>query len=103
MSLVMFNTSMVSVDRQPVISVASAVMVRVRLSSASSVRLASSMFIVKVNLDGKKLEQMIADNSGKPVEEVSRDVERDKILTAEQAVEYCLVDQVLGTMKTPAV
>ncbi|WP_271632962.1 ATP-dependent Clp protease proteolytic subunit [Solicola gregarius] len=49
------------------------------------------------------LEQMIADNSGKPVEEVSRDVERDKILTAEQAVEYGLVDQVLGTLKTPAV
>ncbi|UPK77130.1 ATP-dependent Clp protease proteolytic subunit [Nocardioidaceae bacterium SCSIO 66511] len=49
------------------------------------------------------LEQMIADNSGKPVEEVSRDVERDKILTAEQAVEYGLVDQVLGTLKTPEV
>ncbi|MGH3358569.1 MAG: ATP-dependent Clp protease proteolytic subunit [Nocardioidaceae bacterium] len=51
----------------------------------------------------EQLEKMISDNSGKPVEEVSRDVERDKILTAEQAVEYGLVDQVLGTLKTPAV
>jgi ATP-dependent Clp protease protease subunit len=49
------------------------------------------------------LETMIADASGKSKEEVSRDVERDKILTAEQAVEYGLVDQILETLKTPAV
>jgi ATP-dependent Clp protease, protease subunit len=49
------------------------------------------------------LEQMIADNTGKSVEEVSRDIERDKILTAEQAVEYGLVDQVFESQKaTPA-
>ena len=41
------------------------------------------------------LEQMLADASGKDREEVSRDIERDKILTAEQAVEYGLVDAVL--------
>jgi ATP-dependent Clp protease, protease subunit len=41
------------------------------------------------------LEKMIADNTGKSMEEVSRDIERDKILTAEEAVEYGLVDQVL--------
>jgi len=46
------------------------------------------------------LEQMIAEHTGKPVEEVSRDVERDKILTADQAVDYGLVDQVLGSRKT---
>ena len=46
------------------------------------------------------LEQMIAEHTGKPVEEVSRDVERDKILTAVQAVDYGLVDQVLGSRKT---
>ncbi len=49
------------------------------------------------------LEQMIADNTGKTAEEVSRDVERDKILTAEQAVEYGLLDSVFETLKTPAV
>ncbi len=32
------------------------------------------------------LEQMISDNTGKSADEVSRDIERDKILTAEQAV-----------------
>jgi len=46
------------------------------------------------------LEQMIAEHTGKQVEEVSRDVERDKILTADQAVDYGLVDQVLGSRKT---
>jgi ATP-dependent Clp protease protease subunit len=44
-------------------------------------------------------EQMIADNSGRPLAEVSRDIERDKILTAEQAVEYGLVDEVLLSRK----
>jgi len=48
------------------------------------------------------LEKMIADHSGKSVEEVSRDIERDKILTAQQAVEYGIVDQVLGSLKQPA-
>ena len=48
------------------------------------------------------LENMISRHSGKPIEEVSRDIERDKILTAEQAVEYGLIDTVLGSLKTPA-
>ena len=45
------------------------------------------------------LESMISEHSGKPVEEVSRDIERDKILTAEQAVEYGLIDSVLASRK----
>ena len=47
------------------------------------------------------LEKMIADASGKSQEEVSRDIERDKFLTAEQAVEYGLIDSVLESRKTP--
>ena len=49
------------------------------------------------------MEQMIADASGKTPEEVSKDVERDKILTADQALEYGLIDQVFDTLKVPAV
>ena len=45
------------------------------------------------------LESMISEHSGKPVDEVSRDIERDKILTAEQAVEYGLIDGVLASRK----
>ncbi|MCP3422572.1 ATP-dependent Clp protease proteolytic subunit [Nocardioides pinisoli] len=45
------------------------------------------------------LEQMIADSSGKTIEQVSADIERDKILTAEQAVEYGLIDAVIESRK----
>ena len=48
------------------------------------------------------LEKMIADHSGRDLEQVSLDIERDKILTAEQAVEYGLIDSVLESLKTPA-
>ena len=49
------------------------------------------------------LEEMIANATGQSTEDVSRDIERDKILTAEQAVEYGLIDQVFDTLKTAAV
>jgi len=45
------------------------------------------------------LEKMLAKDSGKSVEEVSRDIERDKILTAQDAVEYGIIDQVLASRK----
>ena len=45
------------------------------------------------------LEEMIAEHTGKSAEEVGRDIERDKILTAEEAVGYGLVDQVLESRK----
>ena len=48
------------------------------------------------------LEKMISDHTGRPIEEVSRDIERDKILTAAQAVDYGLIDSVLESLKTPA-
>ncbi len=49
------------------------------------------------------LEQMISDHSGRDRDQVSRDIERDKILTAEQAVEYGLIDAVIQPRKgTPA-
>jgi ATP-dependent Clp protease protease subunit len=46
---------------------------------------------------------MIADASGKDQAEVSRDIERDKILTAQQAVEYGLVDAILDSRKATPV
>jgi ATP-dependent Clp protease protease subunit len=45
----------------------------------------------------KLLEEMIAKHSNRTAEQVERDIERDKILTAEEAVEYGLVDRVLTT------
>src|SRR3954453_6154641 len=45
------------------------------------------------------LEKMISDHSGRDLEQVSRDIERDKILTADQAVEYGLIDTVVESRK----
>jgi ATP-dependent Clp protease, protease subunit len=43
------------------------------------------------------LEQMLADHSNRSLEQVGKDIERDKILTAEEALEYGLIDRVLST------
>jgi ATP-dependent Clp protease protease subunit len=45
------------------------------------------------------LEKMLAKDSKRTLEEVSKDIERDKILTAEEAVEYGIIDQVLASRK----
>jgi len=46
------------------------------------------------------LEETLAKHSKQSPEQVSKDIERDKILTAEQALEYGLIDQVLTTRKS---
>jgi ATP-dependent Clp protease, protease subunit len=43
------------------------------------------------------MEEAIARHSGQTVDQVRVDVERDKILTAEEAVTYGLVDRVITT------
>jgi len=45
------------------------------------------------------LEQALAHHTGQPIERVRKDIERDKILTAQQAAEYGIVDQVLASRK----
>lgn len=47
------------------------------------------------------LEETLAHHSGRIKEQVSADIERDKILTAQGALEYGLVDQVLTSRKEP--
>ena len=46
-----------------------------------------------------EMEGIIAEHTGRPVEEIGRDIERDKILTAEMAKEYGIVDQVIESRK----
>jgi ATP-dependent Clp protease protease subunit len=45
------------------------------------------------------MEQMLAEDTGKTMEEISRDIERDKYLTADQALEYGIIDEVLTSLK----
>jgi len=43
----------------------------------------------------KKLNEILAANTGQPFEVVARDTERDNFMTAQQALEYGLIDKVL--------
>jgi ATP-dependent Clp protease protease subunit len=45
------------------------------------------------------LEETLAHHTNQPIDKVRQDIERDKILTAAQALEYGLVDQVLTSRK----
>jgi ATP-dependent Clp protease protease subunit len=45
------------------------------------------------------LETMLAKHSNKSVEEIEKDIERDKILTAAEAVEYGIIDKVMASRK----
>jgi ATP-dependent Clp protease protease subunit len=46
-----------------------------------------------------QLEETLARHSGQPIEKVRRDIDRDKIMTAAEAREYGLVDNVVGSRK----
>ena len=43
----------------------------------------------------EKLNQILAENTGKPIEQIAIDTERDNYLTAQEAMDYGLVDKVL--------
>jgi ATP-dependent Clp protease protease subunit len=47
----------------------------------------------------EQLEEIIARHSHRKIEEVRADIERDKILTAEEAKEYGLIDDVFASRK----
>ena len=43
----------------------------------------------------KRLNEILAENTGKPLETVERDTERDNFMSADEAVEYGLIDSVI--------
>jgi ATP-dependent Clp protease protease subunit len=49
----------------------------------------------------EKLNQIMAKHTGKPVETISRDTDRDNFLSGEEAVQYGLVDKVLVARDQP--
>ncbi|MBP3695913.1 MAG: ATP-dependent Clp endopeptidase proteolytic subunit ClpP [Clostridia bacterium] len=44
----------------------------------------------------EKLNRILAENTGKSIDEIARDTERDNYLTAQEAMEYGLVDKVIA-------
>ena len=50
----------------------------------------------KYMLDTKaRLNQILAENTGKPIDVIKNDTERDNFMTAQQALEYGLIDKVI--------
>ncbi|WP_405994809.1 ATP-dependent Clp protease proteolytic subunit [Streptomyces sp. NBC_00986] len=47
-----------------------------------------------------QLEELLALHTGRTVAQVSADIERDRIMDAQQALEYGLVDRIVATRKT---
>ncbi len=43
----------------------------------------------------QKMNEMLAANTGKPLEQIQADTERDNYMTAQEAVEYGLIDKVI--------
>ena len=50
----------------------------------------------------QEMEGILAKHTGRTPEQVAQDIERDKILTAESAKEYGVIDQVIASRKAAA-
>jgi ATP-dependent Clp protease protease subunit len=48
------------------------------------------------------VDQVLAEHTGQPFDRVSKDTDRDFIMTAEQAKEYGCIDEVISSRKTQA-
>jgi ATP-dependent Clp protease, protease subunit len=48
------------------------------------------------------VDQVLAQHTGQPFERVSKDTDRDFIMTAEQSKEYGIIDEVISSRKTQA-
>ena len=65
---------------------------------ASDIEIAAKE-ILKVKAE---LYKIIADHSGRSVEDIERDSDRDKWMTASEALEYGMIDKVLTSTKQTA-
>lgn len=54
----------------------------------------------EINRIRQSMEQMLAADTGQPIEKVRADIERDKYLTAQEAKEYGIIDDILVSLKT---
>ena len=54
-----------------------------------------AIHLKRLEIIKERMNRIMAENTGKPVEVVTADCERDNFMTADQAVEYGLIDQVI--------
>jgi len=60
------------------------------------------MLVQRVNVEEilkirQRLNEIMADHSGRSVEDIARDTERDRFMSAEESKQYGLVDDVLAS------
>jgi ATP-dependent Clp protease protease subunit len=44
----------------------------------------------------RRLEEILAEHTGRPTEQVAKDMERDYFLTSQEAMEYGIIDNVIA-------
>ena len=54
-----------------------------------------ALHLKRLEVVKKRMNQILAANTGKPVEVVTADCERDNFMTAQEALEYGLIDRVI--------
>ena len=56
-----------------------------------------AIHLKRLEIIKKRMNHILADNTGKPLEVVTADCERDNFMSAEEAKEYGLIDKVIYT------
>ena len=56
-----------------------------------------AIHLKRLEIIKKRMNHLLADNTGKPLEVVTADCERDNFMSAEEAKEYGLIDKVIYT------
>jgi ATP-dependent Clp protease protease subunit len=51
----------------------------------------------------ERMAQIIARHSGKPIEQVRQDIDRDRFMAPQEAVDYGLVDEIVSPRRLPGV
>ncbi len=53
-----------------------------------------AIHLKRLEIIKKRMNKILSENTGKPIEVVTADCERDNFMSAEEAVEYGLIDKV---------
>ncbi len=67
------------------------------MGQASDIELAAK----EIERMRRLLEEMLAQHTGQPIERIHRDTDRDFIMTADEAKEYGIIDEVIVARETP--
>ena len=49
----------------------------------------------------ERLNRILIKHTGHPLEKIEKDTDRDRFMSAEEAMDYGLIDQVIEHMETP--